>query len=579
MQPQDAPLYTSEHAVPHEPDARWLARRARNVARRPMLLLLLAGAGFLVALISVVAVSRGVGGLRRPVVPALPARADTTLLARQSELARIGIAGAEAALAGARARALAEPPAPVVIDTFSPALIRRRESLSASARVLAAALRRATDAPLPASYRALAESPSVAGDLSGTGLLDSLAAVERARAEYEALGIVDTVFIALTGRMTQIGDSIRGIAGRRLAEIRREVARLQPEIHMPEPAPEVDTIPFGVALDSARAALTAAERGLASARSHNDSVARLEAQAAQFAVQPTSPLTLIAAASVLGVVFGFLIALGGEMRRPRVADSREAEVAAGAPVLALITVDRGSSLRTRRRADRDVPPLIDLVSDRYERLYYRLADNVARLPRIAVFGDETAVVATVAANLAAAAARSARSTLLLDTDFDSRSVTSVMRVRSAPGVAEVLARRVHWSSAVTPAIVGRDRIVDVLPAGSMKGGGSLAGAVDGFRTEIDNISRRYDALIVSAPVSRRGAASAVSASVPDAIVCVCVSRTPVRALQRIVTEARADGSRIRGLVVWSMDTPDLDVQGGKPGDRSSEAPERERQLV
>jgi hypothetical protein len=39
--------------------------------------------------------------------------------------------------------------------------------------------------------------------------------------------------------------------------------------------------------------------------------------------------------------------------------------------------------------------------------------------------------------------------------------------------------------------------------------------------------------------------------VPDAIVCVRISRTPVRLLQRIITEARADGARLRGLVLWS----------------------------
>jgi hypothetical protein len=575
----DAPLYTSEQAVPHEPDARWLARRARNVARRPTLLLLVAGAGFLVALVSIVAAPRGLDRVQQSPAPAVPPREDTTSLADQRELALVRITGAEAALAEARDRALAEPVSPVVIDTFSPALRERRESLSSSARSLAAALKRASDAPLPASYRALAQLPSVAGDLGASTLLDSLAALERARAEYETLGIVDTVFISLTVRLTQIGDSIRNIAGRRLASIRRDVARLQPEVYVPEPLPQVDTVPFGVALDSARAALAASERALARARTHNDSVTRLEARAGEEAARATGPGTLIAAAAVLGMAFGFLIALGGEMRRPTVADAREAEVAAGVPVLAHVTVDRSSTFRARRRADRNVPPLIELASDRYERLYYRLADSVARLPRIAVFGDETAVVATVAANLAAAAARSARSTLLLDTDFDSRSVASVMRVRTVPGVAEVLARRVHWSSAVTHAVVGRDRVVDVLPAGSMKGGGSLAGAVDGFRAEIDNIAKRYDALIVSAPVSRRGAVSAVSASVPDAIVCVCVGKTPVRVLQRIVNEARADGSRIRGLVVWNIDTPDLDVSVAKSGDRASEAAEPEPQLV
>jgi hypothetical protein len=240
-----------------------------------------------------------------------------------------------------------------------------------------------------------------------------------------------------------------------------------------------------------------------------------------------------------------------------VADAREAEVAAGVPVLAHLAADGTLAQRTRRRADLDVPPLIELTTDRYDRLYHRLADVVARLPRLAILGEEPAIVATVAGNLAAVAARTARATLLLDTDFDSQSVAAVMRVRTEPGVAEVLARRLHWSAAITHAVVGRNRVVDVLPAGTMKGGGSLASAAESFGAEVANIARRYDTVIISAPASRRGAVSAVAAAVPDAIICVRTAHTSVRLLQRVVDESRRDGLRIRGVVLWDRDEPRL----------------------
>jgi tyrosine-protein kinase Etk/Wzc len=228
-----------------------------------------------------------------------------------------------------------------------------------------------------------------------------------------------------------------------------------------------------------------------------------------------------------------------------------------APVLARIEPVEVNPERTRRRADRQVPPLIELTSDRYVQLYHRLADVVARLPRMAVVGDDAAVVATVAANLAAAAAHAARSAVLVDTDFDLRSVAGVLHVRATPGLADVLAGRVDWPAAVVTALVGRDRTINVLPAGAVRGAAPLAAAADALRREVDRLTRRYDTVIVSAPAARRGSVGAAAAAAGEAVICARVARTPVRTLRRLITEVRDAGATVRGVVLWDTDDPVL----------------------
>jgi Mrp family chromosome partitioning ATPase len=555
VRPADEPLYTSEQPVSYARDARWLSRRARNVARRPLVLLLLASGAFFIALLVIIAASFGVERVQRARAMPIPPRADTAGLFRALERERARVAGAEAALAEAREDALEERPTTVAIDTFSLAARARRDTLAARSRSLSAAIRRAVDAPLPASFHALAEVPELSSDSALRQFADSVAAIERSRAEIESSNAPDTAFIALTARLAQLGDSMVKRAEARLGSIRSELGALTPEIREVPPANPVDTVPFVVALRQRRDGLAGAESRLASARTHNDSVSAIEARRRSGLSRTASPGTLIASAGLIGLALGFLAALGGEIRRPSIADAREAEAATGVPVLAHVRAEASPAARMRRSADREVPQLIERTTDRYDRLYHRLADAISRLPRLAVLGDHPTVVATVAANVAAAAAHTARATLLLDTDFATQSVAAVMRVNAEPGVADVLARRLHWSSAIAPAVVGRGRTVDVMPAGAMKGGGSLASAASSFAAEVTHIARRYDTVIISAPFSRHGAVSAVAAAVPEAIVCVRTARTSVRVVQRIVEDARRDGARIRGIVIWDHDEP------------------------
>ena len=564
MRPADEPLYTSELTTGFGTDARWLGRRARNVARRPLLLALFASAGFLVALLAVILAPEA----ERKAPPAIPERRDSAAILALIDRLGARHLSADEALAAARLEYQRDRELPAFVDTFPPELRARRDAIAARVRALSGAVRRAGDAPLPSSYRALAGEAPISGDSVVVALVQSLDSAEQARALAAAASAVDTAFMALTARAKGIGDSLVRIAERRLAVMRRELAALTPAPIEIAPPDTVDTLPLVAARDSARLALDEAERRLASVRLHNDSVAAVERSVLAAVDQSATPGMLIAAAAVSGLAIGFLVALTAEMRKPAVADGREAEAAAGLPVLAHVAEMPATARRARRQADRDVPPLIELTSDRYDRLYYRLADPLARLPQLAVLGDDPIVVAIVAANLAAAAARTARSTLLLDADFDSGSVSAVLGLRRQPGMIDVLAKRYHWSSIIAQTVVGRDRVVDVLPAGAQAPGNSPSASQLSLGTEIGHIVGRYDTVIVSAPVSSAGTVNSVVAAVPDAIVCARISHSPVRLLQRIINEARADGSRLRGLVLWSRSLDQMLRAGVEAGLRT-----------
>jgi Mrp family chromosome partitioning ATPase len=245
-----------------------------------------------------------------------------------------------------------------------------------------------------------------------------------------------------------------------------------------------------------------------------------------------------------------------ELRNPRIADAGEAESVAGANVLVTIGITVALPERARRRADHEVPPLIDQISDAYRLLYTQLADRSFNLPLLTVVGDEPFVTATVAANIAATVARQVRTTILVDTDFERHSVASVVRARAVPGVADVLSGLAEWPEALGSVIIGRGRTMDVLTSGSF-GGAPIPDGEQGseaFAQLLEHLTRRYECVIVSAPRSRSGAVFAAGAAA-GVVVCARTARTPVTALQELATALRARGTLIRGLVVWDREDP------------------------
>jgi hypothetical protein len=159
---------------------------------------------------------------------------DTVPVVRAFEVARAQLDLADSALAAARVAAarLAQSTAEQVLP---PDVIARRDSLTATILALDPLIRRAANAPLPSSYRALAAAPPLRNDRRVEMLLDSLAAVEQERELFGAQGGADPVFVALTSRLNEFGRAIQAIA-----EDRRNTARRQPRRSSPRPTQRPD---------------------------------------------------------------------------------------------------------------------------------------------------------------------------------------------------------------------------------------------------------------------------------------------------------------------------------------------------
>lgn len=537
-----------------------MAARARNAVKR---LGLIGGVGTIVlvgALLALVLVPRGAQRAARYVAPPADAYADTTPLIASDVRAQRQLAAAESSYAADLQRA--QPQAVAAVDTATPPwMAAQRDSIAVLAGQLAQLIRRAENAPLPASYRQLGESPYLNNDPRVQPLIDSLNAVERERDSFDAVTGVDPTFILLTTRATEIGRAIQAIGEEKLAGMRRQIAALRPAPPPAAPTFVVDTARHRAAVASARFEATLAREALVAARRQNAQLFARAEEARALSSIGAPPGAMIAAAMVLALVVGFGASLLYEMNRPRVSDAREAERVAGARVLAVVR-DRAEVVdRNRRRADINAPPLIDPANESYRLLYLHFAATGSATPVVTLTGDEPSVTATVAANLAVAAAYEARSTLLVDADVAHPSVASVLRARPVPGLAAVLAGRVDWPAAIVTATVGRDRTLDVIPAG-MQGDPLDDQGSDVVREGIARLSRRYDlTAVVGPPDQARRLAEPDGDAPPDVIVCARVNATTLADLGRNVALVHEGGARLRGVVLWDAEAPELEQQG------------------
>ena len=398
-----------------------MRRRASNVYERPSFLAKVGGVVFTLTLLAFVLIARSAphaeaqGGRRST-------SADTTALIAAEARAAARLRDAESALARARAqrRTLAR-----ARDAITPGAVAHRDSLLAASAELTRLLERSDDAPLVASFRALGTAAPMSGDPRVKQLLDSLNDLDKARADFSSSDGVDPIFVALTARVGSVGHELEALARARRAAMRREIESLAPP---PPAASIIDTIPLEAVRDSAARAQAMVAQQLVTARIADSTVrANTDDTAGIFGV---GLATLVLAALVVAAVVALAAALTLELRWPRVADAAEAESLSGARVLVTIGAKVEEPDRHRRSSDREIPPAIEQSSDPFRLLYGQVADATFDLTTIAVTGEHPYVTATVAANLAAIAARSGRPTLLLDTDFREQAVAKMMGVPS-----------------------------------------------------------------------------------------------------------------------------------------------------
>ena len=537
----------------------WMAARARNALRRVLVFGIVGGVTFIAALIAFVVVPRSASRKALAVASRIETRSDSApaVAARDRFLAQAN--NADSIMNATRAALAPQPVA--VIDTFPPAVRAQRDSLSAELTTLNRLIDRAENAPLPTSYRALAASPTVAADPRVRALLDSLADIERERNAFGAVGGVDPVYLSLTSRATAIGREIKGIADAKRGEMRGKLALIRPTpAPVVKPVINVDTNQVLAQRTTAQQQYAAAVRQLDQIRQKNLRIDQETNRARELANVGAPPWAMLAAAVVLALAVGFAASFGTELKRPHIADPREAEQISNARVLTVIKPPEIVVERSRRQADVEAPPLIDVVSESYRTLYLHIASVEASVPIVTITGDDPGIVATVAANLAASAAYEARSTLLVDVDPTTCAVASVLRIRPDPGLGGIINGGATWPEAIVPTTIGRDRPLDVLPSGTRRSGMPEASVVEEVRKELARLQRRYDFIIIAAPTSyvQRSAASIIPA--PDVILCARMAHTTIGGLKSAVEGLRAADMRIHGLVLWDAEMPQLETR-------------------
>ena len=521
---------------------------------------IIGGLVFIAALIAFVLVPRQATRVAVSVTARLEERPDSMRTVAVRDRAAAGIAAADSALALAR-RTIA-PPVATATDTFPPQAVAQRQALSNQLATLNRLIDRAENAPLPSSYRVLATMPEVLSEPGVQALLDSLSDIEKERDAFGTVGGVDPVYVSLTSKATAVGRSIQAIAEAKRTTVRAQLALLRPPaVVPPAQASVVDTTRYLANRAANQRVYTGAIQSLAQIRATDARIDRESSRARDLANVGAPPLAMLAAALVLAIALGFAASFVYELRRPTIADSREAEQVTGVRVLTLIQPTEVMAERSRRQADVSGPPLIDVVSESYRRLYLHLAATEANVPIVTVAGDDAAIVATVASNIAAAAAYEARSTLLVDVDPSTSTIAQIFRIRPNPGLADIIAERADWSEAITQAVIGRDRMLDVLPSGTTKSSRSSSPeAVARIRGDFARMERRYDLIVIAAPTAYilRGAASIIPG--PDVVLCARVAHTRIAQLRTTVEQLRALDLRIHGLVLWDDNSPVIEAQ-------------------
>ncbi len=531
----------------------WLAARATNVLRRRKRL---AGASFVAfALIFALylLLPAGAAGLRVLTGEANIELPDTAAIALRLRVAQRELRNADSTLLGLR-----QERSESSVDSPFQAL-SARDSLTRSVSELASLLQRASNAPLPDSYRALGNFSELVSDPRVLVLLDSLSGLERARETLGTGGAIDPRFLALTSQANEVGLELQELGHRRLSQLREEVAELND---------------YGV-VGSARDSIALAARDEAALRvasneaqmqtalraiSIADSLTRLENERTRLASLPV----LLLAAIVLSTFIAFGIEFMDEMRSPRVADAVEAERLTNQRVLTVVGARAIPADRARRAADRSLAPALDPTADGYRILAWHLNSRWPADGIVTVAGDEPHVAATIGANLAAVFAIDARATLLVDTDLERGPVAEVLGLPETLGLGAVLESRRKWSEALVPVEVGRSRTMDVLPVGEKR---KAAGSSESpaLIAVVLRAARRHDATIVVSP----GGDELRKRVGDDVVLCATAGVTRLATLARAVATLVDVGGRVRGIVMWEGALPEIPSRTGPAGSGSA----------
>lgn len=533
-----------------------MSARARNALHRPVFIAAVSIGAFATALVALIAVPQQAERESRLEAAGLNRTIDTLPYAEAVRAAQRNLGVADSTLLAART--LAAQARASVPDSVALASDAQREALAQRVVELGKLMERAENAPLPISYRALAESPEIRDDGRVRALVDTLAEVEREREAFGAVGGVDPIFVALTSRVNDLGRAIQGVAEERRAALRTELAALVPAPPVAQATVvQVDTIPIIAQRQNAQLTYNSAEAALQRARAAAADLERRRRAVEADDDGGASPLALLAAALVIGAVLGFASAFADELRRPRLADAAEAERVTGLRVLGVVHAQRKIVDRTRRAVDRALPPYVDPFNDGYQLAYLHVATASQGMLSVTVTGDEPSIAAVVAVNLAAVSAEEARGTIVIDTDAASCDVAAALHVHAEPGVVDLVDESAGWSQATQTVRIGRNSTIDVIASGTATPLPDAEELAALLRESSPRLERNYDTIVVVGAADHVRAGLPAALPMPLVVCCARVGHTRVSALREFLSEIREAGGEPVGLVVWTDQHPSL----------------------
>jgi len=201
-------------------------------------------------------------------------------------------------------------------------------------------------------------------------------------------------------------------------------------------------------------------------------------------------------------------------------------------------------------ADRAAPPHIDPANDAHQLVWLFVAPPASSLLLLTITGDSSLIAAIIAANVGALAAEEARNVIVIDTDSASSPVSSALRLRREPGLREILEGRVSWPEATQQAIIGRDRVIDVVASGAGYSVTDIGRISDLLRRDAARMARHYDTILISA--SRDATFSGLPGALPmhDVLYCARLGVTRHEDLKKALQSIRLAGGNPLGIVLW-----------------------------
>jgi capsular exopolysaccharide synthesis family protein len=271
-------------------------------------------------------------------------------------------------------------------------------------------------------------------------------------------------------------------------------------------------------------------------------------------VQPSFPrvTAFVAAAAVLGILFGLLVVWVLEQADSTIRSGDELRSALGLPCFALIPTLRKGILGRHRAEDYVVRKPLSPYSEAIRTLRAALWLG-ADPPRIVLVtaarpGEGKT---TTSISLARSAAMNGERALLIDCDVRQPGVGRVFRAEGAPGVTDLL-----LGQATLEDILRRDHLtsLDYIPAGAAEIHSLGLFMSEAMVALLERVRRDYDLIVLDAPPALAMADARVVARLADAtLLCVRWRDTPrsvVRNSLGLLEEARA---RVVGAALTRVD--------------------------